>query len=65
VRGPEALGAEVSVAGTQGFCSSHIAHLLLAALAEASLLIASADAPAAARAEVERTLLALLDGLRV
>ena len=42
-----------------------LAHLLLAALAEASLLIASADDPRAAREEVERTLLALLDGLRV
>jgi AcrR family transcriptional regulator len=42
-----------------------LAHLLLAALAEASLLIASADDPVAARGEVERTLLALLDGLRV
>jgi AcrR family transcriptional regulator len=42
-----------------------LAHLLLSALAEASLLIASADDPNAARAEVERTLLALLDGLRV
>jgi hypothetical protein len=41
-----------------------LAHLLLAALAEASLLIASADDPAAARVEVERTLLALIDGLR-
>ena len=42
-----------------------LAHLLLSALAEAALLIASADDPGAARAEVERTLLALLDGLRV
>ena len=42
-----------------------LAHLLRSALAEASLLIASADDPGAARAEVERTLLALLDGLRV
>src|SRR3954469_4678936 len=42
-----------------------LAHLLLAALAEASLLIASADDPGAARAEVEETLLALLAGLRV
>jgi len=41
-----------------------LAHVLLAALAEAALLIASADDPEAARAEVERTLLALLDGLR-
>jgi AcrR family transcriptional regulator len=42
-----------------------LGHLLLAALAEASLLIASADDPGEARGEVERTLLALLDGLRV
>ena len=42
-----------------------LAHVLLAALAEASLLIASAEDPGAARVEVERTLLALLDGLRV
>jgi AcrR family transcriptional regulator len=41
-----------------------LAHLLLSALAEAALLIASADDPQAERAEVERTLLALLDGLR-
>ena len=41
-----------------------LAHLLLAALAEASLLIASADDPRAAREEVERTLMVLLDGLR-
>jgi AcrR family transcriptional regulator len=41
-----------------------LAHLLLSALSEAALLIASADDPAAAREEVERTLLALLDGLR-
>ena len=36
----------------------------LSALAEASLLIASADDSAAARQEVERTLMLLLDGLR-
>jgi Tetracyclin repressor-like, C-terminal domain len=41
-----------------------LGHLLLAALAEASLLIASADDPRAAREDVERTLLLLLDGLR-
>src|SRR5215218_6958063 len=41
-----------------------LAHLLLSALSEAALLIASADDPEAAREEVERTLLALLDGLR-
>jgi AcrR family transcriptional regulator len=41
-----------------------LAHVLLSALAEASLLIASADDPAAARVEVERTLMVILDGLR-
>jgi AcrR family transcriptional regulator len=41
-----------------------LAHLLLAALAEASLLIASADDPRAAREDVEGTLMLLLDGLR-
>jgi AcrR family transcriptional regulator len=41
-----------------------LGHLLLAALAEASLLVASADDPRAARKDVERTLLLLLDGLR-
>jgi AcrR family transcriptional regulator len=41
-----------------------LAHLLLAALAEASLLIASADDPRAAREDVERTLMLMLDGLR-
>jgi len=41
-----------------------LAHLLLAALAEASLLIASADDPRTARDEVEGTLMLLLDGLR-
>jgi AcrR family transcriptional regulator len=41
-----------------------LAHVLLAALAEASLLIASADDPRAAREDVERTLLLLIDGLR-
>jgi AcrR family transcriptional regulator len=42
-----------------------LAHLLLSAFAEAALLIASAEDPGAERAEVERTLLALLDGLRL
>jgi AcrR family transcriptional regulator len=41
-----------------------LGHLLLAALAEASLLIASAEDPVAAREEVERTLMLLIDGLR-
>lgn len=42
-----------------------LAHLLLAAMAEAGLLIAGADDPAAARAEVEDSLLALIDGLAI
>lgn len=41
-----------------------LAHMLLAAFAEAALLIANAPDPAAARREVEAPLLALLDGLR-
>lgn len=41
-----------------------LAHLLLAALAEAAQLIAHAEDPVAARAEMEPTLLSILDGLR-
>jgi AcrR family transcriptional regulator len=41
-----------------------LAHLLLSAFAESALLIASADDPAAAREQVERTLVALVEGLR-
>jgi AcrR family transcriptional regulator len=41
-----------------------LAHLLLGALGEAGMLIANADDPRAARAEVEPPLLALLEGLR-
>ncbi|SDZ29894.1 DNA-binding transcriptional regulator, AcrR family [Amycolatopsis xylanica] len=41
-----------------------LAHLVLAALGEAGLLIAGATDPGAARLEAERALLALLDGLR-
>lgn len=42
-----------------------LAHVILAGLGEAGLLIASADDPDAARAEAEPAILALLDGLRV
>ncbi len=42
-----------------------LAHLLVAALGEAGLVIASAADPEQARAEVEPALLALLDGLQV
>lgn len=41
-----------------------LAHLLLAALGEAGLMIATAQDPAAARAEVEPTLAGLLESLR-
>jgi AcrR family transcriptional regulator len=41
-----------------------LAHLLLAAMGEAGMLIANADDPKAARDEVEPALLALLEGLR-
>ncbi|HEY1973197.1 MAG TPA: helix-turn-helix domain-containing protein [Pseudonocardia sp.] len=41
-----------------------LAHLVLAALAEAAHLVAHAPDPASARAEVEPALLSLLDGLR-
>lgn len=42
-----------------------LAHMLLGAMVEASMLIASAPDPAIARREVEGPLLALLEGLRV
>ncbi len=41
-----------------------LAHLMLAALGEAALLIANADDPQAARREVEAPLMALLEGLQ-
>ncbi len=42
-----------------------LAHLLLAAMGEAGLMIAKADDPEAERAEVEPTLVGLIEGLRV
>ena len=41
-----------------------LAHLLLAAMGEAALMIANAPDPPATRDEVETTLLELLEGLR-
>lgn len=41
-----------------------LAHMLLAAMAEAGLMVATAADPAATRAEVEGSLLAVLEGLR-
>ena len=42
-----------------------LAHLMLAALGEAGLMMAGSGDPAATRAEVEPALMALLEGLRV
>jgi AcrR family transcriptional regulator len=41
-----------------------LAHVLLAAMSEAGMLIATSDDPGAARDEVESALIALLEGLR-
>ena len=41
-----------------------LSHLILGALGEAAMLVASADDPVAAREKVEASLLALLEGLR-
>jgi AcrR family transcriptional regulator len=41
-----------------------LSHLVMGALGEAGMLLASADDPAAAREDVERTLLTLFEGLR-
>ncbi|MDT7672566.1 MAG: hypothetical protein QOD82_468, partial [Pseudonocardiales bacterium] len=41
-----------------------LAHLLLAAVGEAAQLIAHAENPERARAEVEPAMLSMLDGLR-
>ena len=41
-----------------------LAHLLIGALGEAAMVLASADDPEAARAEVEETTLVLMEGLR-
>ena len=43
---------------------TNLAHLLIAALSEAALMLANADDPEAARPEVEAALLVLLEGLR-
>jgi hypothetical protein len=42
-----------------------LAHLLLAAMGEAGLMIAQAEDPEAERAEVEPTLVGLIEGLRL
>jgi len=69
----ERYGLGLVVAGLQGAMAAGaisdqpakpLAHLILGALGEAGMLIANADDPEAARAEVEQPLLALLQGLR-
>ena len=55
-------GVDAGVIGEQPV--KPLAHLLLAALGEAGMLIANAEDPKAARAEVEPPLLSLLQGLR-
>jgi AcrR family transcriptional regulator len=42
-----------------------LAHLLLAAMGEAGMVIANADDPSAARAEVEPAIVSLLEGLEI
>jgi AcrR family transcriptional regulator len=46
------------------FAAEPMAHLLVAALSEAAFVIAHAEKPRKARAEVERALLQLVEGLR-
>lgn len=69
----ERYGLGLVIAGLQGAMAAGalrdrpvrpLAHLILGALGEAGMLIANADDPRAARAEVEPPLLALLEGLR-
>jgi AcrR family transcriptional regulator len=67
-------GLGIVIAGLQGGMDAGVlrsqpvrplAHLLLGAMGEAGMVIANAPDPAAARAEIEPALLALLDGLKV
>ena len=58
------LGAAMEAGGLRRQAVEPLAHLLLAALAEAGLMVGTAPDPAAARADVEGPLLSLLEGLR-
>ena len=69
----EKYGMGLVMAGLQGAVEAGVipeqpvkplAHLLLAALGEAGMLIANAEDPKKARAEVEPPIVALLEGLR-
>ena len=66
-------GLGIVVAGLQGGMDAGVlrrqpvlplAHLMLGAMGEAGMVIANADDPEAARADIEPALLGLLDGLR-
>ena len=66
-------GLGIVIAGLQGGMDAGVlrrqpvrplAHLMLGAMGEAGMVIANADDPAAARAEIEPALLGLLEGLR-
>lgn len=59
-----ALGAAMDTGALRRHPVEPLAQLLLAAMAEAGLMVATAADPAAARDQVEAALLALLDGLR-
>lgn len=59
-----ALGAAMEAGELRQVPLEALSHLMLGALAEAAFVIANADAPAAARADAEEALFALLEGLR-
>lgn len=59
-----ALGAAMQAGALRQVPLEALAHLMLGALAEAAFVIANADDPAAARADAEEALFALLEGLR-
>lgn len=59
-----ALTAAVDAGAIRPVPVRPLAHVLLAAMGEAGLMIATADDPAAERAEVEPTLTGLIEGLR-
>ncbi len=59
-----ALGAAMETGALREVPLDALSHLMLGALAEAAFVIANAKNPAAARAEAEEALFALLEGLR-
>lgn len=59
-----ALGAAMEAGALRQVPLEALSHLMLGALAEAAFVIANADDPAAARADAEEALFALLQGLR-